>query len=239
MSYDIRIGIIGDYNENKPYHIAINEAVRHCGKRLSLKAEAVWLPTESLEEDTGNLSAFDALWGAPGSPYKSFKGAINGIRFARENGRPFLGTCGGFQHAVLEYATNVLGIKGAGHEELDPGAPEMVVTFLACSVKGQTRRVYLKEGSLVREAYGSEVTEEFFNCGYGLAPEYIAAFAGSGFAAAGTDEKGGIRVLELKDKQFYVATLYQPQVSSTPGNPHKLILRYLAEAKRSHDTRKR
>ncbi len=235
MSYHIRIGIIGDYNENKPYHIAINEAIRHCGERLSLKAEAVWLPTEGLEGDIGGLSEYDALWGAPGSPYKSFAGAINGIRFAREQGVPFLGTCGGCQHAVLEYAINVLGIRGAGHEELDPKAPEMVVTALVCSIKGKSGRVLLKEGSFVREAYGTEAIEEFFSCSYGLSPKFRDAFEKSGFTASGTDESGDVRALELKSNRFYVATLFQPQVISTPEDPHKLILRYLVEAKRFHN----
>lgn len=234
----VKVGVIGDFNKEKPYHAAINEAVRHCGERLSLKAEAVWLPTESLERSIDGLTEFDALWCAPGSPYKSFAGAINGIRYARENDYPFIGTCGGFQHAVLEYAMNALGIKGAGHEELSPGSQAMVVTALVCSVRGQSRRVFLKEGSVVRDAYGKESTEEFFNCGYGLSPEYLGAFESSGFAVSGTDENGEARALELKGKRFCVATLFQPQVSSTPQNPHKLILRYLLEAKRFHDMNK-
>lgn len=233
----VSIGIIGDF-DGRPSHIATNEAIMCCAERLSVEAGAIWLPTESLESDTDKkLSAFDALWCAPGSPYKSFTGAVNGIRFVRENDRPFLGTCGGFQHAALEYAANVLDVKGAGHQETDPEAPALVITALCCSLKAQAQVIRLKEGSRAREIYGSGEVEERYNCSYGLSHEFRDAFERGGFAASGTDENGDVRVLELKGKQFYVATLFQPQLSSTPDNPHKLILRYILEAKIFHDKR--
>lgn len=85
MSGTILVGIIGDYDGSKPSHTATDEALRHCAARLSLNIRTEWLPTDSLEGATGGaLGLFDAFWCAPGSPYKSFDGAINAIRFARE-----------------------------------------------------------------------------------------------------------------------------------------------------------
>lgn len=236
MSGLIRVGIIGDYDGNKPSHAATEEALRHCAKRLGMNIDITWLPTESLEQDADErLCAYDAFWCAPGSPYKSFTGAVNAIAFARENDRPFIGTCGGFQHAVLEYAINVLGVKNAGHQEFSPGSSTMVVTALACSLKGQTRRIRLVDGSASREIFGTDAAEERFSCSYGLSPEFRSAFESSGFVSAGIDEDGGIRIMELNGKRFYIATLFQPQLISTPENPHKLILAFLGSARRFHD----
>lgn len=233
METRVRVGIIGDF-DGRPSHIATDEALRHCAKRLSIDVEAKWLPTGNLEHDDQHMSGFDAFWCAPGSPYKSMSGAINAIRFVRVNDYPFLGTCGGFQHAVIEYAVSVLGIKGAGHQEITPNASVMVVTALACSLKAQSQSIKLREGSAVREIYGTDVTEERYNCSFGLNPEYQSTFENSGFAASGTDENGDVRIMEIPRKRFYIVTLFQPQLSSTQESPHKLILEYLAAANKFH-----
>ena len=94
MYSSLQIGVIGDYDPQSRYHLATNAALRQAGKHLSLDVNCVWLPTQSL--DTGQpeagLEPYDALLCAPGSPYTSMAGALNGIRFARERGRPFVGT---------------------------------------------------------------------------------------------------------------------------------------------------
>jgi len=94
MERKINVGIIGDYNPELRFHIATNEALKHAAKLLSLAVDFKWLPTKSLEDQSErkNLEQFDALWGSPGSPYKSMDGALHGIRYARERGWPFIGT---------------------------------------------------------------------------------------------------------------------------------------------------
>ena len=90
----LRVGIIGDFDSHSRYHLATNEALRHAAHTLSLTVDTAWLPTESLEKADGEatLQHFDALWGAPGSPYKSMDGALKAIQWAREKDWPFLGT---------------------------------------------------------------------------------------------------------------------------------------------------
>lgn len=107
------------------------------------------------------------------------------------------------------------------------------------AVRSKRRRRLFASKSLAQEIYGSGEVEERYNCSYGLNPKFRDEFEKSGFAASGTDENGDVRVLELKSKQFYAATLFQPQLSSTPENPHKLILRYILEAKIFRDNRMR
>ena len=94
MERPIRIGIIGDFDPNRPSHIATNKALDHAAKDLFVALDFEWLPTLPLEEESslGRLQTFDALWCAPGSPYDSLGGALKSIRFARENGWPFIGT---------------------------------------------------------------------------------------------------------------------------------------------------
>ena len=101
----IRVGLIGDYNPEVPAHIAIPRAIALAAQDLECDAEAIWLPTPSLENDTEQLLAdYNALWCVPASPYRSMEGALRAIRFAREHSVPFLGSCGGSQHAIIEYA---------------------------------------------------------------------------------------------------------------------------------------
>ena len=94
MNSSLQIGVIGDYDPQSRYHLATNAALWQAGKRLSLDVNGVWLPTESLDtgQPEGVLEPYDALLCAPGSPYASMAGALRGIRFARERGRPFVGT---------------------------------------------------------------------------------------------------------------------------------------------------
>ena len=94
MNELLRVGIIGDFNPQLRYHLATNEALDHAASALAITVEYAWLPTESLDHASCDISLqrFDALWCAPASPYKSMQGALRGIRFAREQGWPFIGT---------------------------------------------------------------------------------------------------------------------------------------------------
>ncbi len=238
MGECIRIGIIGDF-DGRGSHLATNEALKHASERLHLDCTVNWLPTEALETGTG-LNEYDGLWCAPGLPYKSEAGALKGIRYARENGIPFLGTCGGFQHTVIEYARNVLALKGACHAETDPAGDCHVITALSCSLIGEPHGIYLVEGTRTQAIYGKARTQELFTCKYGLNPAYRKQMEEGGFTVAGTGENGEARVLEIangersQEKRFYIATLFQPQLSSTPENPHVLIQAYLEAAKAFH-----
>jgi len=94
MIQPVRIAIVGDYNQDSRSHVATNEALTHTAESLSIPLEYKWLPTQTLfsEGAEGTLGKFHGLWAAPGSPYSSTDGALNSIRFAREQGWPFIGT---------------------------------------------------------------------------------------------------------------------------------------------------
>jgi CTP synthase (UTP-ammonia lyase) len=94
MNVPLRIGIIGDFDSQKRSHTATNDALQHAAQALAVPVEIAWLPTSQFEAEdiASQLEPYDALWSSPGSPYHSMEGALRAIRFAREYGRPFLGT---------------------------------------------------------------------------------------------------------------------------------------------------
>lgn len=228
MSTNIKIGIIGDY-DGRPSHIATEEALRHCSDRLGISLETIWLPTYSFEEAIPKeMSDYDGFWCAPGSPYKSMKGALNAIRFVRENDDPFIGTCGGFQHGVIEFGRNVLQINELKDESFDPYLPNKFITPLACSLVGQTRNIKIEENTVISHIYGSSMIEERYNCSFGLDKNFQSQLDINGFRIAGTDENGEARIMVFEKNSFYVVSLFQPQLSSSMDNPHPLIMAYLS-----------
>src|SRR5690242_10170890 len=112
-----RVALVGDRSPSVQAHARIPAFLRTLRERDGLTLDAYWIPTT----ETDGMEEFDGIWMLPGSPYRSEAGAVNAARAAREHGVPFLGTCAGFQHTLLEYARNVLGLRVA-HAENDPGA---------------------------------------------------------------------------------------------------------------------
>lgn len=227
----ISVGVIGDFDAEFPPHAATNEGLAHAGAALDVQVDVRWLDTTPLQDiDLDELASHDALWCAPGSPYKSLAGALRAIRFARESDRPFMGTCGGFQHVVIEYARNVLGFEDAQHAEYDPYASDLFVTPLSCSLVGQTMTVRLAPGSRAAHFYNeAEATEQYY-CNFGLNPEHQERLHEAGLRVSGIDQDGEARVLELPERRFYLATLFVPQLTSSPDRPHPLITAYLQTA---------
>ena len=136
MSDAVRIGILGDFNPEYRSHHATNDSLQHAAAKLNLAVESEWIPTPSLLEPNATklLESFAGLWGSPGSPYSSFEGMLHGIKFARERDWPFLGTCGGFQYALIELARNVLGVKDADSAENNSGSKNIVIYPVECAV---------------------------------------------------------------------------------------------------------
>ena len=217
------IGIVGDRDPGNKTHLATEQAFTHLAEPI----RCAWIPTEQV----GDLSAYAGLLIAPGSPYRDMEGALRAIRHAREARVPVLGTCGGFQHMVVEFARNVLGIREADHAETNPGAPRLAVTPLTCSLSGQDHPVRLLAGSQVRALCGADQAVEPFYCNYGLNPEFRPLLEARGLKVAGLGEDGEVRVLELAGHPFFMGTLYVPQARSRPGAPHPLFAGLAAAAR--------
>lgn len=215
----IRIGVIGDYNSENETHTSIAESLRHARGDVVVQ----WVPTELVSET--DLSIFDGIWCAPQSPFRSFAGALAGIRYAREHGVPFLGTCAGFQHAVIEYARNVTGIPEAASEEYSSDRTALLISRLECSLYGKQLPISLVPGSMAASFYGADLVHERYYCNFGLNPEYESLLSKSGLIFSGRDDTNEVRVVELDPAMhpFFMATLFIPQVGSKAGAPHPLI----------------
>src|SRR5436190_8007090 len=135
MNRSTAIALVGDYCSTVVAHRVIPKALELAAQSVGCDVAPQWIGTSELEHDGDKLLlSFDSVWLVPNSPYASMDGALNAIRFARENRIPFLGTCGGFQHTLIEYARNVLRIQDAEHEESNPTASLLVVSRLSCSL---------------------------------------------------------------------------------------------------------
>lgn len=225
----MKLAIIGDYNDNYRPHKATNEALSHSINKFDIQLKYEWISTDTIEPDFEKIiSAYNGFWIAPGSPYKSMTGALRIIRFARENNIPTLGTCGGFQHMVIEFARNVLGITYAEHAEYDPYSSKLVVNPLSCSLAGQTLEIEItNKASQAFKIFGADKIHERYYCNFGLNPEYQDQIDEKGFKIVGTDRLKEARILELEEHSFFIATLFVPQDNSTPENPHKLVTEFL------------
>jgi CTP synthase (UTP-ammonia lyase) len=133
----------------------------------------------------------------------------------------------------------VLGIHDAEHEETAPDASNPVISKLACSLVGQAQTIKIMPGTLAHRVYGKEEIVEEFRCNYGLNPEYRDKIGTGGLKVAGVDSNGEVRLVELSDHRFFVATLFLPQLSSSPETPHPLITAYLKAAMAFHGSRAR
>jgi CTP synthase (UTP-ammonia lyase) len=188
-----------------------------------------WVGTKNVAGPVGAaaLKQFSGLWIAPASPYKSMEGALLAIRTAREGRIPLLGTCGGFQHIILEFARNVLGLADAQHGETDPHAARPLISRLACSLVGRSMTITLKPGSLVARLYGRATAQEQYRCNFGVNPDCVDLLGSSALRIVGSDDEGVVRAVELQGHPFLVGTLFLPQHTSTPGAPHPLITGFI------------
>jgi CTP synthase (UTP-ammonia lyase) len=166
---------------------------------------------------------------------------LKGIEFACRRDWPFLGTCGGFQYAFLEFARNVLGIADADSAENNSGSKNIVVYPVAFAVpngkgdapklSGAIAEIRLRPGSYLHTYYGDKevVTEEFF-CNFEINPDFEWTTVKAGFQVVARGPQGETRAIESPTHRFYLATLFQPQRSSTEKNPHPLALAFVQAA---------
>lgn len=232
------LAIVADYNSESRAHRATNDAIKHSSAALGLAVEPQWIGTaDAAQPDVlKQLSKCSGIWIGPGSPYTSIDGALSAIRLARERGIPLLGTCGGFQHIVIEYARHVLGFADAEHEESAPQASQLFISRLACSLAGRTMTITLAFNSTLARICGSGSIQEQYLCNFGANPEYVNTLCSGALKVVGTDVEGVIRAVELPDHPFFLGTLFLPQLGSTPSHPHSIVSAFVKTCSHDHVT---
>ena len=232
MTTLVNIAIVGDRDDEIAAHRAIPVALANAASALDVDLVFDWLPSDRID-DIARLAAFDAFWVAPGSPYRSLDGALRAIGHARTAGRPLLGTCGGFQHAILEFARHVLDWPDAMHAESDPGVGRPVISALECSLVEARGSVTLAPGSRIAQAYAASTAPTIYRCRYGLDPGFRAALTSGPLRVTAQDEHGDVRAIELDAHPFFVATLWQPERAALEGQRVPLAEALLTAARRA------
>jgi CTP synthase (UTP-ammonia lyase) len=186
-----------------------------------------WIHTGEIHDVASDLADYAGVWVAPGSPYANMTGVLDAIRWAREGGRPFLGTCGGFQHAIIEFARNVARLKAADHAETNATGDTLVITRLNCSLVEKTGTVRFASGSRLRAAYARDEASEAYRCNYGINPGFRAALESAGLCFTAFDDAGDVRGAELPTHPFCVGTLFQPERAALRGEVPPVVTAFL------------
>ena len=193
--------------------------------RSQLDVRTAWVATDS----GTSLEGFDGIWLVPGSPYADDLAADAAIRRARENGIPFLGTCGGLQYAVIESVRNWLG-GAASHEESDGVADDNVVTKLACSLYGEVRQVVPSPGTWFADLMGGPFEGTHF-CNFAPTPGAVERLVAAGVEVGATSADAPVKLLRWSSHPCFVAALFQPPIGALAGSPvHPLITAFVDAA---------
>lgn len=229
------IALIGDYRQEVVAHKAIPHALELANTVLNTKVTWSWVETPALSGNIPSiLEKYAAIWVTPGSPYVNMEGVIQAIRFARESNRPFLGTCGGFQHALIEYARNVCGIQHADHAESNPAGNTLIITRLVCSLAGTTGQISFRPGSHLHTIFKGQTTAEKYSCNYGLNSKWRTHLETKGLAFTGLDINSEVRAFELTNHPFFIGTLFQPERSALEEQHHPLIQAFVSSTLNFH-----
>jgi CTP synthase (UTP-ammonia lyase) len=218
-----QIVLLGDRDTGFLTHRELDAAIT----RLPDGVHAHWVATDAPE--AMRTSDADAVWVVPGSPYRNDAVVYSAITSARTSGQPFLGTCGGFQYTVIEFARNVAGVADADHAETSSDGGALVVDRLACSLVAEERRVTAAPGTRMHALCGGEPFLGFHWCTYGLSTRYVDRLAASGLVISAHADDAGVEAVELPGHPFFLATLFQPQVGALEGRPlHPVIAAFAA-----------
>jgi CTP synthase (UTP-ammonia lyase) len=215
------VALVGDRSPSVRAHARIPQLIDALRRRDGVVLDPYWIPSEEAGQ---GLDGFDGIWLVPGSPYRSAEGAIAAARTAREQGIPFLGTCGGFQHAVLMLARDLAAIPGAAHAEYGGGtdAP-LVIVALECSLVGHEGAIAYVPGSRIERIMGVERSVERYHCSYGIDAAYVQALTDAGVRFSAHDDDGAVRVLELPEHPFFLGTLFQPELAGDGTRAHPVV----------------
>lgn len=232
----LKVGIAGKYTKLSDAYISVVESLKHAGYANAASVEIKWINSEECVDMASckkQLADVNAVVVPGGFGVRGIEGKLNVIRYARENNLPFLGICLGMQCAVIEYARNVVGLKGANSKEFDenPTFPVIDIMLEQKNVKGYggTMRLgaydcRLKKGSVAESAYGSDVISERHRHRYEVNNEYIEKITEAGLVFSGMSPDGMLaEVVELPDLDWFVACQFHPEFKSRPDRPHPLF----------------
>lgn len=248
---EVTIAMVGKYIELPDAYKSLNEALLHAGIQLRTKVNIHYIDAESIEQQgTAVLESVDAILVPGGFGDRGTEGKIAAVKYAREHRVPYLGICLGMQVAVIEYARNVAGLKGAHSTELCKAPEHPVIALItewvsqtgdverrnANSDLGGTMRLgaqecHLKEGSLAKQVYGKEVIVERHRHRYEVNNNYLAPLEAAGLSFAGRSADNSlVEVIEIPDHPWFIACQFHPEFTSSPREGHPLFTGFIRAA---------
>jgi CTP synthase len=247
---EVTIGLIGKYVELQDSYKSILESFIHAGAVNEVKVNVEPIHSEYLTERNAahKLKHLDGVLVAPGFGERGIEGKIKAVQYVREQNIPFLGICLGMQMAVIEFARNVLKLKGANSTEMDEQTPHPVIDLMESQkdvvAKGGTMRLgswacELEDKSIVSEVYGTNKIMERHRHRYEFNNNYKDEIEKHGMKATGTNpDTGLVEIIELPNHEWFVGVQYHPEYKSTVASPHPLFVAFVAAAQKHHQKKK-
>ena len=239
----VNIGLIGKYIELQDAYKSILEGFIHAGAMNEVKANVVNVHSETITKENVKalVGGLDGLLVAPGFGNRGIEGKIVAVQYARENNLPFFGICLGMQMAVIEFARNVIGLKGAHSVEMDPNSPEPVINMMEeqkrITMMGGTMRLgsypcNITENTLAHKIYGTTSINERHRHRYEFNNAYLNDFHEKGMVTSGVNPATGlVEIVELPNHPFFIGVQYHPELKSTVEAPAPLFVHFIAAAK--------
>jgi CTP synthase len=260
-SNPVKIGIVGKYFETGKFalmdsYISILEAIKHASWHFGRKPEISWLSAQDYEKrsrNLGELKNYDGIIVPGGFGNRGTEGKIKAIAFCRKNKIPFLGLCLGMQLAVVEFARNVCGIKGANSTEFLKNCQAPVIDVMpeqkallrekryggtmrlgdySCKIKPKTIgfKAYLSSGVKI-DSEGQMIVAERHRHRYELNNAFRDRLEQKGMIMTGINpEKDLVELIELKNHPFFIGTQFHPEFKSRPSRPHPLFKEFIKAA---------
>ena len=249
----VKVGMVGKYVDLADAYKSLNEALDHAGLQTLAKVEIEYIDSEELEsQGTGLLAHLDAILVPGGFGDRGIEGKIAAVRYARENGVPFLGICLGMHMAMIEYGRNVCGLEGAHSSEMVRDTPHPVVALITewqdadgtlerrdeHSDLGGTMRLgaqtcHLVEGTLAHSVYGADEIRERHRHRYEINNNYVPQIEAAGLRVCGwSQDRELVEMVELPTHPWFLACQFHPEFTSRPRGGHPLFTSYIEAALR-------
>ncbi|NDB52480.1 MAG: CTP synthase [Chitinophagaceae bacterium] len=238
----VNVGLIGKYIELQDAYKSILESFIHAGAVNECQVQVINIHSEYItnENVAEKLLGLDALLVAPGFGHRGIEGKIAAVKYARENKLPFFGICLGMQMAAIEFARNVLGLKGANSTEMNPDTEHPVIDLMdeqkKVTSKGGTMRLgaypcVIEKDSLAYQIYGKEEISERHRHRWEFNNRYLSDFESAGMAASGKNpDTGLVEIIELKNHPFFIGVQYHPELKSTVEEPQPIFVQFIKAA---------
>ena len=247
----VRVGMVGKYVDLVDAYKSLNEALDHAGLQTDTRVDISYIDAEEIgSKGVGLLAELDAILVPGGFGDRGIQGKIDAVRFAREQGIPFLGICLGMHMALIEYARHVCDLQGAHSTEMQPDTPHPIVALITewqtadgsveqrseDSDLGGTMRLgaqtcQLVEGTRTREIYGADQISERHRHRYEVNSNYVGRLEDAGMKMSGWSLDGElVEIIELPSHPWFVACQFHPEFKSRPRGGHPLFTSYIEAA---------